>query len=116
MLAARMLTFFSLIKNFSQWWFVNKLRNRLRAVKRVTFILNDRFSITLLMHNFFKPWRRDDSMLGYIMGIIVKSLYIPFAGFGFLIILFFSLFFVFFEMILPILLVITLIWLPFSLI
>lgn len=51
----------------------------LRTLGRIATILDDNLSISLLIKNFFVPWRRDRTIFGFIFGIVIKSLYLPIA-------------------------------------
>ena len=51
----------------------------LRTLKRVVVVLDDNLSFSLLMRNFFLPWHRDRNLLGYIVGISSKIIYLPIA-------------------------------------
>lgn len=51
----------------------------LRKLARISVVVNDNLSISLLVQNFFLPWHRDYSMMGYIFGLLIKILYLPIA-------------------------------------
>lgn len=51
----------------------------LRKLARISVIVNDNLSLSLLIQNFFLPWHRDYSMMGYVFGLLIKILYIPIA-------------------------------------
>lgn len=57
----------------------------LRKLARISVVVNDNLSLSLLVRNFFLPWHRDYSMMGYIFGLIIKILYLPIALFIYLI-------------------------------
>ena len=73
------------IKDFFSWWYLEMPVRHLRRLQRLIVILNDQLSITLLISNFFLPWRRHKSFPGYFFGIVIKAIYIPVAIAGFLI-------------------------------
>jgi len=56
----------------------------LRKLARISVVVNDNLSLSLLVQNFFLPWHRDYSMMGYIFGLLIKVLYIPIALFIYL--------------------------------
>lgn len=49
----------------------------LRRLGRLSVVIDDQFSITLLIKHFFLPWHRDYSVIGYVFGILMKILYLP---------------------------------------
>lgn len=51
----------------------------LRRLGRLSVVIDDFLSITVLIKNFFLPWHRDYSLIGYFFGILVKLLYLPIA-------------------------------------
>ncbi len=51
----------------------------LRMLARISLIVDDNLSLSLLLKNFFLPWHRDFSVIGYFVGITIKAIYIPIA-------------------------------------
>lgn len=51
----------------------------LRKFGRLSTVLDDNLSITLLIGTFFVPWHRDKSIMGYLFGILIRLLYLPIA-------------------------------------
>lgn len=49
----------------------------LKRLLRLSIVVDDQFSISLLIRHFFLPWHRDYSMIGYLFGILIKLLYLP---------------------------------------
>lgn len=93
--------FNNFITDFIQWWYVQMPIWHLRALRRVVIFLDDNLSFSLLLKNFFVPWHRDKDILGYLVGITTKVLYLPIA---FIIIATFTttyIFFIFFWLLLP---------------
>lgn len=67
------------LKEFSYWWYVRMLYWHLRMLGRISIIVNDNLSISLLIKNFFLPWHRDFSLIGWTFGILIKLIYLPIA-------------------------------------
>jgi hypothetical protein len=67
------------IQDFLKWWYVKMLIWHLRKFKRVIIVVDDQLSISLLAKNFFVPWHRDRSAIGYVFGIVMKIIYLPIA-------------------------------------
>ena len=71
--------FFFSIQDFLRWWYIKMPVWHLRRLLRLSIVLDDQFSISLLIKHFFIPWHRDYSLIGYIFGIVMKILYLPLA-------------------------------------
>lgn len=71
--------FFFSIQDFLRWWYIKMSVWHLRRLLRLSIVLDDQFSISLLIKHFFIPWHRDYSLIGYIFGIVMKILYLPLA-------------------------------------
>jgi len=71
--------FLYFIQDFLRWWYIRMPIWHLRKLARISVVVNDNLSLSLLIQNFFLPWHRDYSMMGYIFGFIIKILYIPIA-------------------------------------
>lgn len=69
------------LSDFIVWWHYTMPTNWFRILWRIIVSLNDTLSITSLIINFFVPWRRDNSRVGKVMGIIIRIIYIPIASF-----------------------------------
>lgn len=64
-------------QDFLRWWYVKMPIWHLRRLARLSTVIDDQFSISLLFKNFFLPWHRDSSVIGYVFGIAMKLLYLP---------------------------------------
>ena len=66
-------------KEFLNWWYIKMLVWHLKMLERVSVLADDNLSLTLLLKNFFLPCHRDYSFIGYVFGILIKLIYLPFA-------------------------------------
>jgi hypothetical protein len=71
--------FITYIQDFLKWWYVQMPIWHLRTLRRVVIVLDDNLSFSLLLSNFFLPWHRDKNIMGYLVGILSKTLYLPIA-------------------------------------
>lgn len=71
--------FLFFIQDFLNWWYVKMPLRHLRKFGRLSTVLDDNLSITLLVGTFFVPWHRDKSIIGYLFGILIRLLYLPIA-------------------------------------
>jgi hypothetical protein len=69
--------FVNFLNDFLNWWYVQMPIWHLRTLRRIVVVLDDNFSFTLLLRNFFLPWHRDRNILGYLVGILSKLFYLP---------------------------------------
>ena len=67
------------IQDFLSWWYIKMPIKYLRIFVRISTILDDNLSISLLFKNFFVPWHRDRTIFGYIFGVVIKIIYLPIA-------------------------------------
>ncbi len=65
------------LQDFLRWWYIKMPIWHLQRIVRISTVVDDQLSITLLIRNFFLPWHRDYSMIGYVFGILIKLLYLP---------------------------------------
>ncbi len=72
------------IKAFLYWWYIRMPLWHLRMLARISTLVDDNLSISLLFRNFFLPWHRDFSFIGYTFGILIKIVYLPIAIIGYL--------------------------------
>ena len=83
-------------------------------IRRMAVLLDDTFSISLLMKTFFVPFHRDRSWVGRGFGIAIRIVYIPLASFISLVILALLIAITVFWALLPIISIYSLIKAPFT--
>ncbi len=71
--------FFFTFQDFLRWWYIKMSAWHLRRFARLSVVIDDQFSISLLFKHFFLPWHRDYSLIGYVFGILMKIIYLPIA-------------------------------------
>lgn len=74
----------------------------LRRFARLSVVIDDQFSISLLLRHFFTPWHRDYSVIGFVFGILMKLLYLPIVIVTYLIAMLLNLIAFLFWLILPV--------------
>lgn len=67
------------LNDYLKWWYIQMPIWHLRTLKRIIVVMDDNLSLSLLVRNFFLPWHRDRNVLGYLVGITSKLVYIPIA-------------------------------------
>lgn len=94
------------------WWYVSMPVWYVMSLRRVLLIIDDKFSISFLLKNFFIPWHRDYTFVGLFMGIIMKAILIPIGLLVWIIVLCLYLIFLLFWIILPLATVVAIISTP----
>lgn len=89
------------IKDFFNWWFLKMPLWHILTLRRILLVIDDQFSISLLLKTFFVPWHRDHHAVGYFMGITMRILYLPIAITVYLITLLGGLIFILFWVLIP---------------
>lgn len=102
------------IKDFLKWWYIQMPIWHMMTLRRLSTIIDDKFSISLLIKTFFIPWHRDHTPVGYLIGIVMRILYIPIALFIYLITTLTYILFILFWISIPILTLVFLIISPFT--
>jgi len=74
------------VREFLNWWYIKMIVWHLRMLERVSVLADDNLSLSLLLRHFFLPWHRDYSLIGYVFGILIKIIYLPFAIITYLVI------------------------------
>jgi hypothetical protein len=67
------------IPAFIYWWYVEMPTWYMGFIQRIAVLLDDTFSISLLVKTFFVPFHRDTSWVGRGFGIGIRLVYIPLA-------------------------------------
>ena len=67
------------IQDFLNWWYVKMPIRHLKILGRISVLVDDNLSMSLLLKNFFVPWHRDNSLIGYFFGFLIKIFYLPIA-------------------------------------
>lgn len=67
------------IQDFLRWWYIKMPLWHLKKLNRLSVVIDDQLSITILLNSFFVPWHRDYSLMGFLFGIAMRILYLPIA-------------------------------------
>lgn len=70
-------SFFEFIRSFFGWWYGDVPITLFAILKRTTTVINDLTSFTLILKGFFRPWKNDYNIAGWLVGIVIKLVYIP---------------------------------------
>lgn len=90
------------LQDFLRWWYIRMPIWHLRKLNRLSTVVDDQLSLSLLLKTFFVPWHRDFSLIGIFFGIIMRILYLPIAATIYLAIILGYLIFILIWLILPI--------------
>lgn len=67
------------VQDLFHWWFVQMPITQFFTARRISLVVEDLLSISLLIKTFFVPWHRDYQPIGYLIGIVMRILYLPIA-------------------------------------
>jgi hypothetical protein len=72
--------FFEFIRSFFAWWYGDVPLSIFALLRRTLVVVNDSTSFGLIVRGFFRPWKNDYNIAGWLVGIVIKLVYIPLAG------------------------------------
>jgi hypothetical protein len=90
------------IQDFLRWWYIKMPIWHLRKLNRLSTVVDDNLSLSILLRTFFIPWHRDYSVMGILFGIVMRILYLPIATAIYLVIITFYIFVILLWLFLPI--------------
>lgn len=90
------------VQDFLRWWYVKMPIWHLRQLNRLSIVVDDYLSLSILFKTFFIPWHRDYSLMGFLFGIAMRLLYLPIASAIYIVIVTFYLFVILFWLMLPV--------------
>lgn len=102
------------IPAFILWWYIEMPTWYMGFIQRMAVLLDDTFSISLLIRTFFVPFHRDRSWVGRGFGIGIRLIYIPLASLISLLILTILFTVTIFWALLPVISIYSLIRAPFT--
>lgn len=65
------------INDFINWWYLKQPVEFIKQYIRLVDIVDDQMSTSFLIRTFFIPWHRDKQLVGYLVGIIARLIFIP---------------------------------------
>ena len=90
------------VQDFLRWWYIKMPIWHLRQLNRLSIVVDDYLSLSVLLKTFFIPWHRDYSLMGFLFGIAMRILYLPIATAIYLLIVTFYLLVIIFWLTLPV--------------
>ncbi len=90
------------VQDFLRWWYVKMPIWHLRQLNRLSIVVDDYLSLSILFKTFLIPWHRDYSLMGFLFGIAMRLLYLPIASAIYIVIVTFYLFVILFWLMLPV--------------
>ena len=70
-------SFFFFLRSFFGWWYGDIPLTIFSLLRRTIIVINDVTSFSLIVRGFFRPWKNDYNIAGWLVGIFIKTLYIP---------------------------------------
>lgn len=72
--------FFEFIRSFFAWWYGDVPLSMFATLRRVLIVINDTTSFGVILKGFFRPWKNDYNIAGWLVGIVIKLFYLPITG------------------------------------
>ncbi len=63
--------------DFFDWWYIKMPILLFKFATRFLSVANDQLSFSLLLRTFLVPWHRDNKLVGYFMGIMMRIIFLP---------------------------------------
>ncbi len=70
---------FEFIRSFFAWWYGDIPLAMFALLRRSIVIVNDMTSFGIIVKGFFRPWKNDYNIAGWLVGIVIKTVYLPIA-------------------------------------
>lgn len=72
--------FFEFIRSFFAWWYGDVPITLFAKLRRTFIVINDITSFGVILRGFFKPWKNDYNIAGWLVGMFIKLCYLPITG------------------------------------
>jgi hypothetical protein len=69
--------FFDFIRSFFAWWYGDVPINLFSKLRRTLIVINDITSFGIILKGFFRPWKNDFNIAGWLVGLFIKTCYLP---------------------------------------
>lgn len=83
--------FFDFIRSFFAWWYGDVPLAIFALLRRALIVINDMTSYGVILKGFFRPWKNDYNIAGWLVGIVIKTFYLPLVTILFVLAIFFFL-------------------------
>lgn len=68
---------FEFVQDFLAWWFIDIPNYMIQFIRRVNTVINDTTSFGILVRGYLSPWKNDNNIAGWLVGLILKTAYLP---------------------------------------
>lgn len=75
------------IRSFFGWWYGDIPLALFALLRRVFQVFNDTTSFGVILRGYFRPWKNDYNIAGWLVGMVIKTIYLPLSGSLFVLIL-----------------------------
>ena len=73
-------SYIEFIRSFFAWWYGDVPIAMFSILRRTLTVINDITSFGVILKGFFRPWKNDYNIAGWLVGIVIKMIYIPITG------------------------------------
>lgn len=74
-------------RSFFGWWYGDIPLALFALLRRVFQVFNDTTSFGVILRGYFRPWKNDYNIAGWLVGMVIKTIYLPLSGSLFILIL-----------------------------
>lgn len=68
------------IRTFFGWWYGEVPLAIISLFKRWILVIDDITSFSTILRGYFRPWKNDYNIAGWLVGMVIKSVYLPATG------------------------------------
>jgi len=69
--------FFSFMRSFFAWWYGDVPLVLFAKLQRILVVINDITSFGVILKGYFRPWKNDYNIAGWLVGMVIKTCYLP---------------------------------------
>ncbi|PIY17748.1 hypothetical protein CO112_02340 [Candidatus Dojkabacteria bacterium CG_4_9_14_3_um_filter_150_Dojkabacteria_WS6_41_13] len=69
--------FFSFMRSFFAWWYGDVPLILFAKLQRILVVINDITSFGVILKGYFRPWKNDYNIAGWLVGMVLKTCYLP---------------------------------------
>jgi len=68
---------FSFMRSFFAWWYGDVPLILFAKLQRILVVINDITSFGVILKGYFRPWKNDYNIAGWLVGMVLKTCYLP---------------------------------------
>jgi len=65
------------MRSFFAWWYGDVPLILFAKLQRILVVINDITSFGVILKGYFRPWKNDYNIAGWLVGMVLKTCYLP---------------------------------------